>query len=118
MVTAINDAWLTGRFDDLGAHFDDDIVMVTPDGAARVTGRADGVQTFVEFAERVTVERFEAFEVDVDAWDDTAIAAYDFDILYEMGGQRFDESGRDVWVFRRSVDGWRARWRTQLPAAS
>jgi ketosteroid isomerase-like protein len=118
VVTAINQAWLEHRFDELGAYFDDAIVMVAPDGVLRVTGRADGVRTFEEFMRRATVEHFEVFDVTVDAWGDTAVATYDFDIIFELDGQRFDESGRELWVFASDSDTWRARWRTQLPKAS
>jgi hypothetical protein len=117
VVAAINRAWLERRFDDLGTHFDEAIVMVAPDGVLRVNGRVDGVRTFEEFMRRATVEHFEVFDVTVDAWGDAAVATYDFDIIFELGGQRFDESGRELWVFAGDGGTWRARWRTQLPKA-
>ncbi len=117
VVAGINRAWLEQRFDELGAYFDEAIVMVAPDGVLRVTGRVDGVRTFEEFMRRATVEHFEVFDVTVDTWGETAVATYDFDIIFELDGQRFDESGRELWVFAGGGDSWRARWRTQLPKA-
>ena len=47
---------------------------------------------------------------------DVAMVDYRFAIRYDLGGLLHDEQGRELLTFLRKPEGWRAIWRTQLPA--
>jgi hypothetical protein len=45
---------------------------------------------------------------------DIAVATYSFEVVYEIGGQTFQESRKEIAVFQRESGEWRMGWRTQL----
>jgi uncharacterized protein (TIGR02246 family) len=115
-LSAINQAWLEGRPRDLSALFDPKIVTLVP-GGVRVEGREALVQSFVDMCENARVHAFEERDRQVDVFGDAAVASVAFTIAYEREGASYRATGRDVWVFSRREEGWRAVYRTMLDLA-
>jgi hypothetical protein len=110
----INRCWLEGRPRDLGPLLHEKIVMVVPGFAARVGGRDTFIGGFADFCENARVVSFHESDHQVDQIDDTAVASFSFDMVYERGGSRYHSTGRDLWVFTRQAGQWLACWRTMI----
>lgn len=119
LVRSINDAWRDGRFDELSGYLHDGMVMVFPGFSGRCGGKAACIDSYRAFARQADVRTYDEDEVAVDLWGDrTAVATYRFRIEYDLGGRTHRDEGRDVLVFSRDEDGgWRAVWRTMVPAS-
>jgi hypothetical protein len=62
--------------------------------------------------ERVTLTSYREDQAVVDVWGDTAIAAYRWKMAWLAGGVPNQETGHDVFAFRRTDGAWLAIWRT------
>jgi uncharacterized protein (TIGR02246 family) len=114
LVHRMNDAWVSGNPETLASFFREDIVMVHPDFVQRTAGREACVASYADFCTQAAIQGFKIGELTVDAFDDTAVATYSYEIAYEMGGERFNDKGRDIFVFERSTGVWQAAWRTMI----
>lgn len=72
--------------------------------------------SYRDFCSRATKRGFRIMDPAIDVFGETAIATYSYEISYELDGEGFDETGRDVFVFVREGSWW-AVWRTLIPAA-
>jgi ketosteroid isomerase-like protein len=115
-LSSINQAWLEGRPRDLQALFDPNVVMLVP-GGTRVEGRGLLVQSFVDMCENARVDAFEESGREVDVFGDAAVASFAFTMVYEREGEKYRSTGRDLWVFSRGDEGWKAVFRTMLDLA-
>ena len=113
----INSAWRDGRPYDMAPHLDENVVFVVPGFAARVTGRAALIESFVRFGTEARVHEARETEVHVDGGENAAIAQVRFEMVYEREGARWRATGWDVWVFDRRDQGWIAIWRTMADIA-
>lgn len=113
-VRDLNEAWLAGRIEDLYPFFHERVIVVPPGSAEGLVGRNAMVASYRQFAEQATIRRFEELGLGVDVFDKTAIATVRFAIVYELGGQVFDEFGTDLLVMVHGDQGWQIVWRTQL----
>ena len=50
----------------------------------------------------------------MDVFGDTAVATLRWEMAWEMGGQRSEEAGHDVYVLARVDNRWLVAWRTLL----
>lgn len=110
----INDAWLASRIDDVAPLIHDEIVMALPGFAGRVPGREAFLAGFRDFAETATVLHFRGGEHQIDVVGDTAVVTFGYEMLYERSAARYQVTGRDLWVFEKDANAWRAVWRTML----
>ncbi len=115
LIGEINRAWLQGRPEDLAELFHEDMIIVKPEFAGRVEGRAACVASYRHFLDSTAVSHFEAGEVAVDSWGETAVASYRFEIAYIKAGPLHREAARDLFVFARREGRWWAVWRTVVP---
>jgi hypothetical protein len=111
----INRAWLEGRLEQLGRFFDPGIVMVAPGFGAKLAGADTCLASFEEFIASAGVRRFKESEITAEVWGSTAVGSFRFDVTYVLNGNEQTEAGREIWVFARGEEGWRAVWRTQIP---
>ena len=51
----------------------------------------------------------------MDQWGDTAVSSFRWEIGYTMDNRRFDEVGRELWVWIGRDGNWVAVWRAQCP---
>ena len=118
LVQQMNDAWAKDSPDELASFFREDIVMVNPDFSQRTEGRAACVASYEDFRSQAAISDFKISNPGIDVFGNTAIATYTYEISYEMGGERFSDTGRDIFVFVREHDRWLAVWRTMLVSLS
>ena len=110
----INQAWLGGTPQALGPLFHPEITMAFPDFAGRAIGRDAMLAGFVDFCENAKIRSYQESDRQVDVIGDTAVASFEFEMVYEREGQAYRSMGRDLWVFARGDSGWVAVWRTML----
>jgi uncharacterized protein (TIGR02246 family) len=114
VVQQMNDSWAKGNPEDLASFFREDIVMVNPDFTNRTEGRDACVASYKDFCKQAAILDLNISNPGIDVFGNTAIATYSFEIQYEMGGERFNDTGRDIFVFVRENDRWQAVWRTMM----
>ncbi len=113
---SINNAWLKGNTDELQNYFHKDMVIVHPNFRKRAEGADECVKTYASFVENSELIALKQNEMMIDIYEDTAIAAYLFNIRYRLEDEFFEESGKDMFVFRKYNDKWLAVWRTIVPS--
>ena len=114
LVRQLNDAWASGHPEQLAEFFHKDIVMVHPDFSGRAQGRDVCVASYAEFCSQATIHGVKLGEPGVEVFGNTAVTTYSYELDYEMGGERFKDSGRDLFVFVREDGKWQAVWRTMI----
>jgi ketosteroid isomerase-like protein len=115
IIGAINEAWTQGRVEELNAFFHDKIVMVSPTLQVLSQGREAGVSSYASFLKQAEVHKIKFSEPEIFLSGNTAVAGTSFDITWEAGGRKHEESGREVFVFSREEGRWLAVWRMMLP---
>lgn len=114
IVKNINQAWLMERFEELDQYLHPDVVFVQPKFAGRMEGRAACVAGYRDFLAQATIREYRDGQPSVDIFGNTAVATYQFHILYELANETYREDGYDTFVFAKSEGGWRAVWRTMF----
>lgn len=114
VVARINQAWTTGHVADMAECLHEDIVMAGPGFGARESGRQRCVRGYDEFAQRAAIVEFNDRDHQVDIIGDTAVVAYDFELVTVSDNGRHRATGKDLWVLRKGEAGWQAIWRTLL----
>jgi uncharacterized protein (TIGR02246 family) len=114
IVHELNNAWATGHPEQLAEFFHKDIVVVSPDFSGRAEGRDACIASYADFCSQATIHGVNIGEPGVEVFGDTAVATYAYELDYEMGGERFKDSGRDLFVFVREDGKWQAVWRTMI----
>lgn len=114
LIHRINRAWLDGRPEEMEPFLHPDVVMVFPGFTGRTGGAGAMIAGFSEFCASAKVLEFEESNIDVDVIDRTAVATFTFNMLYERSGQRYQCSGRDLWILAKVGGDWRAIWRTMV----
>ena len=114
LIEQLNDAWVKGSPEQLSSFFREDIAMVHPDFIHRTEGREACIASYVDFCSQAKVNDFKLGETSIDVIGHTAIATYSYEISYEMGGELFKDTGRDLFVFIREDGRWQAVWRTMI----
>lgn len=113
-VRDVNQAWINARYERLRELIDPDIVLATPGFGERVHGAEAYLSGHREFVESATIHSFAEDEIDVDILGSSAVATYRYRLDYERSGQRYESTGRDLFVFESTDGRWRAMWRTIL----
>ena len=110
----INLAWQENRLQDLRKHFHDHMVLVAPDFEVRFEGAEACVGSYSDFIRQATVEQFKNSDLQVDLCGETVIASYRFEIGYKLEEESHRDCGRDIFIFNREKDQWKAIWRTMV----
>jgi ketosteroid isomerase-like protein len=110
----INQAWQSGRVEDLAPRIHAEMVMVFPGFAGRIQGRENVLAGFADFCQNATLEEYREHDHQVDVAGDTAVVTFRYDMVYERSGSRYRATGRDLWVFQRQARSWIGVWRTML----
>lgn len=116
-VREINRAWSEGRADDLTEFFREDMVMAPLGLDMRLVGREACIDSYRDFCSKATVHELLETAPAVDVFGDTAVAAYSWQVSYELNGESFEDTGQEVFVFLREEGKWWAVWRTIVPSA-
>ena len=110
----INRIWLDGDVEALTAIVDANIVMVLPGFAARIRGCDEFLAGFRDFCANAQVHDFHDHSYETDLIGDTAVITFQYDMIYERSGERYQATGRDLWVLADRKSNWIAVWRALL----
>ena len=102
----LNDCWTQGDGSGLVEYFHKDMVAVTPMDRERREGRAACVAGWVGFVKAAKVIRWKETDPWVQLYGNTAVVTYYFDMEFEMGGQRIQTAGRDMFTFVQEDGRW------------
>jgi uncharacterized protein DUF4440 len=114
VLTALNEAWVSGRLEELEHLLHPRSVFVGPDLTRLAEGRAACVASYRDFLAAATVHEFEERDARVDEYDSTAVVSYRYRISYESGDNQRDEEGREALVLAKAEHGWQIAWRQVL----
>ena len=115
LVDNINQAWLQGRPDELNRYFDDRMVIRGPGFQEMGRGREACVASYRDFLRAAKILDCELSDPQIDVCGNTAVATCRWRMTYELAGQRYQESGHDLFVLSFESGAWRAVWRAMLP---
>ncbi|MGO9273608.1 MAG: nuclear transport factor 2 family protein [Terriglobia bacterium] len=110
----ISAAWRQGRPEELGEYFHDDMVIRGSALQEAGRGRDVCVGSYKDFLSQAKVQELKESDAEIDVWGTTAVASYAWEMQYEMGGESYHESGRDLFVLTRQEGKWLAVWRAVL----
>jgi uncharacterized protein (TIGR02246 family) len=117
LLQRITAAWTQGPLERLADCFHDAMVIVSPRFQDRAEGRAACIESYREFVETATLQRYRQGDPDIHVVGETAVAAYRFEIIYTIDTTDFQEAGWDVFMFARTSGAWLAVWRTVIPSS-
>lgn len=112
----LNNAWLNHRFDDLYKYFHDSVVMLLPGTSNSITGAEKMVGSYRQFMEVSTIHSFHIKDISTFKFDSIALCHLQFEIDYEINGQRSLEEGTEVYVIGKFDSMLKVVWRTQIQA--
>lgn len=114
LLSQINRAWLEKQPQRLTALFHPGMIMTFPGFSGQMQGRQSQVAGFEDFCLNATVHDYTETQHKVMVIEETAIATYLYDMIYERDHQVHRATGRDLWVFQKTHGRWLAVWRTML----
>lgn len=114
VIDNINRTWLRGDPADLEDYFHPDVVIQPPGDSPRVHGRDPCIASYAAFVRDAHVKQFTPGNAEIDVFGDTAVATYRYRVVYEIGGDSYDETGGELLVFLHNADRWLVAWRTML----
>ena len=116
VLAALTKAWRSGRTQDIRPLLHPSVVFIRPGFSERAEGAAACIATYDEFLAAALVLRYEESEAAVDVFGETAVASFRWEMAWEMGGQRSEDTGHDMYVLARTEGRWLIAWRTLVPA--
>ena len=117
-ILRLNEAWQAGRFDELADFYHPDVVLLPPDAGEPIRGREAVVGSYREFAEAATLIEFQVTGMDVFEFTESggsSVCHMRFEIEYQTEGQRFRESGLEVYAMCETSESTQPiiLWRSQ-----
>jgi len=103
---AVNDAWTQGNPDDLAYYFHPQMLAITPVDRFRRDGAPACIAGWKGFADAARIHRWQEFDPLIRVYGDAAVASYYYEIDFEMGGSRIEQSGRDLFFLVREDGRW------------
>ena len=114
LVQKINKTWSEGKPELLVNYFHEDIIFNSPDFSQKIEGKANCIESYIDFCNTSKVLLYNDKNLKVDIFDSTAIASYEFEMKYEHKGSTYHESGNDIFVFHKFENEWKAVWRSMV----
>ena len=105
-VRAMNDAWTKDNPDDLAHYFHPLMLAVTPTDRLRRVGAAECVAGWKAFADAARIHSWQEIDPLIRVYGEAAVVSYFYAIDFEMGGQRYQQGGRDLFFFVRENGRW------------
>lgn len=107
-VRAMNDAWTKGNPDDLAKFFHQDMVAITATDRKRLDGGSACIAGWKGFATAAKIHHWEEIDPVIHVYGSSAVVAYYFDMSFDMGGQKINMGGRDMFFFVKENGKWLA----------
>ncbi len=98
LISALSEAWQREDWTALEGCYHEDVVLMPPDAGAPILGRDAVLETYRDFCNVATLERFQEVELEVFTFESTHIAHMRFEIDYELDGQRYRDEGLEIYV--------------------
>jgi len=114
IVRKINRSWLDKNYKNLESLFHEDMIIASQNLVILATGKEQCIKSYLDFREQSGILKYSESEPDIHVWESTAIASYSYNIAWEMRGESFTESGKDLFIFARDNKQWTAVWRLPL----
>lgn len=105
-IRALNDAWTKGNPDTLAEYFHPQMLAVTPTDRLRREGAEQCIAGWRAFAEATHIHHWREVAPIIHVYGNAAVVSYYYDIAFDMGGQRFEEGGRDLFFLVRENGRW------------
>lgn len=105
-VRALNEAWTKGNPDTLTDYFHPKMLALTATDRLRRDGAGECVAGWKAFAEAARIHCWQEIDPLIRVYGDAAVVAYYYEISFEMGGQRFEQGGRDMFFLVRENGRW------------
>lgn len=118
LVSAINECWTSGRYDELTNYFHGEMVLAMPGFDRRVDGAAPIIDSYRQFGQTAAIRSFNAEPPTVDVVGQTAVAISNFELDYALEGMTYRDRGADLLVFHNDNGEWRVVWRTVIVSGS
>lgn len=115
IVHKINELWTNQKTGELYNYMSNEVVFASPGFHKYLKGKDLCINSYKEFVEHATIRDFQTDQVNVDLFNDIAIATYHFSIEYEKNEQIHHEKGYELMAFREFDNQWLLIWRTQMP---
>ena len=111
VIKNINSAWLEGKIEDLRKYLHSDIITISPDFKTRLPGIDKVLKSYRDYCGNSKNYSFRESDFHVEIFDKTAVADYEYHIIYEINNKKYDGTGREIWTFSRVNNNWLAVWR-------
>jgi uncharacterized protein (TIGR02246 family) len=118
VVRDVNRAWLDGDLAGLRWHFHKYVTFVAPNCVRVGSGIDACVRSYEDFSSQAEVTEFEIKNIQVDLFENTAVATSEYRIGYEMKGEKQREEGSEILVLSRDSGRWLVVWRMILAPGS
>ena len=120
-IARINDAWRTGRVDELRPLFDPDMVIVGPKYEVMARGAEACIASYRDFLRASIIHQYKESTVSIHEAGSVAVATFAWEMEYEQSGAPSTERHRLVCPEEESVPGGpyggRSRLNTLIPTS-
>lgn len=110
-VQAINRCWTCGDLNELpklNEYFHDSMVAITPTDKLRLEGKKACFDAWAGFCRRAKITCWKETDPIIQIYGDSAVVTYYYHLSLEIGGQKADMAGRDMFVLIKEDDRWMA----------
>ena len=114
MIRQMNQAWVEGRFEELGDYFHEEVVMLMPGSPHILRGREPMVASYREFTAMARVHQFAFGEIALFPFGSLTMAHARFSVDYEIPSGRFAEEGMEIYAITTEGPSPKILWRTQV----
>jgi ketosteroid isomerase-like protein len=115
LVRKLQNTWMENKVSELDSFFDDNVVFFHPARSEKVVGKAAMIESYQQFLSSSTVHHFKITHLNIDVYDNTAIAVLTFDVVYQIQDNTYQEKGNDLMILNKNNNDWKIIWRTQIP---
>ena len=115
VLKSVNVSWSSGKPEELNNYFHDDIVILSPELKILGAGKADCIQSYVDFLDRSRVIEYTDTDPEIRIFEDTAIAFYNYKVSWKTGETLFNEAGQELYVFAKQNGKWLVVMRELAP---
>lgn len=106
-VRALNAAWTEGRPEELSHYFHPDMLAITATERHRIEGGSACIAAWRAFADMAHIHFWQELDPAIRIFGDAAVAAYDFDMAFDVGAETVNMAGRDMFFLIRQEGRWR-----------
>lgn len=106
-IKKINACWLSGNPEDLAKYFHENIIIVSPDLQIMGEGKDNCIKSYLDFLASSNILSYSENVVEVNDYENTAAVFLSFSISWEIGGERNEEEGKELYIFSRENDDWK-----------